>query len=129
MRLFLAALARFASTAAPITFYKHNVFIPSALLKGKFNKVRSPAACDPLGLNCDLLQPATASCCNKRNDSGHAGCACAATVAYTGSPAAMLMHHARCKAKHPTSKPVLCCVVLWFGLAWSGLCGSNSPCG
>eukprot|EP00775_Hariotina_reticulata_P003599 gene3599-3864_t len=51
--------SEFASTAAPITFYKHNVFIPSALLRGKFNKVCVGATVptDKMHLLLPLLEP------------------------------------------------------------------------
>ncbi|KAF8072717.1 PIMT1 [Scenedesmus sp. PABB004] len=53
------ANAEFASSAAPLSFFQHNVFIPSPQLKGKFNKVCVGAACpeDRVHLLLTLLEP------------------------------------------------------------------------
>lgn len=40
--LIAVMVCRFAKNAGPITFFQHNIFIPSLRLKGKFNKVSGP---------------------------------------------------------------------------------------
>lgn len=49
----------YASASCPVTLLQHNIFIPSAKLKGKFNKVCVGATCpeDRLHLLLPLLEP------------------------------------------------------------------------
>eukprot|EP00878_Enallax_costatus_P008072 GHUV01008442.1.p1 GENE.GHUV01008442.1~~GHUV01008442.1.p1 ORF type:complete len:607 (+),score=209.30 GHUV01008442.1:178-1998(+) len=51
--------SEFATNAAPITFFQHNIFIPSLRLKGNFNKICVGATCpeDRLHLLLPLLEP------------------------------------------------------------------------